>query len=120
VKFEQCVYKFLNSTNNQLNLTELFLLRNLKLNTNLFIIVGMSIRTVVANPEELLRASMQGDRKSQELLYKQFYGFAMGVCLRYTQSKDEAVEVVNDGFLKVFTKGEQYDARYPFKAWNYG
>jgi RNA polymerase sigma factor (sigma-70 family) len=76
----------------------------------------MSVRTLVS-PEELLRASMQGDRKSQELLYKQFYGFAMGVCLRYTQSKDEAVEVVNDGFLKVFTKGEQYDANYPFKAW---
>jgi RNA polymerase sigma factor (sigma-70 family) len=60
---------------------------------------------------------MQGDRKSQELLYKQFYGFAMGVCLRYTQTRDEALEVVNDGFLKVFTKGEQFDSNYSFKAW---
>lgn len=76
----------------------------------------MSIRTLVS-PEELLRASVQGDRKSQELLYKQFFGFAMSICMRYTNSKDEALEVVNDGFLKVFTKGEQYDANYPFKAW---
>jgi RNA polymerase sigma factor (sigma-70 family) len=69
------------------------------------------------NPEELLRLSVKGDRKSQEKLYRQFYGFAMGVCLRYTKSRDEALEVVNDGFLKVFTKGQQYDSKYPFKAW---
>lgn len=68
-------------------------------------------------PEELLRLSVKGDRKSQEKLYRQFYGFAMGVCMRYTKSRDEALEVVNDGFLKVFTKGEQYDSKYPFKAW---
>jgi RNA polymerase sigma factor (sigma-70 family) len=69
------------------------------------------------NPEELLRMSMRGDRKSQEKLYRQFYGFAMGVCMRYTKSKDEAVEIVNDGFMKVFTKGDQFDSKYPFKAW---
>ena len=60
-------------------------------------------------PEELLRMSMQGDRKSQEMLYRTYYGFAMSTCMRYTKSRDEALEVVNDGFLKVFTKGEQYE-----------
>jgi RNA polymerase sigma factor (sigma-70 family) len=69
------------------------------------------------SPEELLQKSVRGDRKSQEKLYRQFYGFAMGVCMRYTQSRDEALEIVNDSFLKVFTKGDQYDSKYPFKAW---
>ena len=69
------------------------------------------------NPEELLRMSVRGDRKSQEKLYRQFYGFAMSVCVRYTKNREEALEVVNDGFLKVFTKGDLYDAKYPFKAW---
>ncbi|MDZ7934778.1 MAG: RNA polymerase sigma factor [Emticicia sp.] len=69
------------------------------------------------NPEELLQKSVRGDRKSQEKLYRQFYGFAMGVCVRYTQSRDEALEIVNDSFLKVFLKGDQYDSKYPFKAW---
>ena len=55
------------------------------------------------SPEELLQKSVRGDRKSQEKLYRQFYGFAMGVCMRYTQSRDEALEIVNDSFLKVFT-----------------
>jgi len=69
------------------------------------------------SPEELLIASVKGDRKSQEKLYRHYYGFAMGVCLRYSQNRDEALEIVNDSFLKVFTKGEQYNANYPFKAW---
>lgn len=68
-------------------------------------------------PEELLYKSVRGDRKSQEKLYRQFYWFAMGVCMRYTQSRDEALEIVNDGFLKIFTKGDQYDSKFPFKAW---
>lgn len=77
----------------------------------------MTEKSPSRSPEELLLACLKGDRKSQEMLYRQFYGFAMSVCLRYTQTKDEAVEVVNDGFLKVFTKGEQYNPKYPFKVW---
>lgn len=69
------------------------------------------------SPEELLSLSMRGDRKSQEKLYRQFYGFAMSVCVRYTKNREEAVEIVNDGFMKVFTKGDQFDSKYPFKAW---
>lgn len=69
------------------------------------------------SPEELLIASVKGDRKSQEKLYRHYYGFAMGVCLRYNQNREEALEIVNDSFLKVFTKGEQYNTTHPFKAW---
>lgn len=68
-------------------------------------------------PEQLLYESMKGNRKSQEKLYRQLYGFAMGVCVRYAKSREEASEIVNDSFLKVFTKGDQYDSKYPFKPW---
>ena len=72
--------------------------------------------------EELLIASLKGDRQSQERLYKQYFGFAMSVCLRYNHNREEALEIVNDSFMKVFVKGEQYDAAgrhssFPFKAW---
>jgi RNA polymerase sigma factor (sigma-70 family) len=67
--------------------------------------------------EELLYASVKGNRQSQELLYKQYYGFAMSVCLRYVQNKEEALEIVNDSFMKIFIKGEGYNSSFPFKAW---
>lgn len=41
----------------------------------------------------------------------------MGVCLRYTATREQAVEVLNDGFLKVFTRLEQYDSNQSFKGW---
>ena len=77
----------------------------------------MSASYIENNPTELLNASVKGDRKSQEKLYRSFYSYAMAICLRYTKNKDEAMEVCNDGFLKVFLKGNQFDSKYPFKAW---
>jgi RNA polymerase sigma factor (sigma-70 family) len=69
------------------------------------------------NPVELINACLKGDRKSQELLYRKFYSYAMGICMRYAQNRDDAMEICNDGFLKVFLKAEQFDTKYPFKAW---
>lgn len=38
----------------------------------------------------------------QKRLYEQYFGFALSVCFRYTSSKEDALEVVNDGFVRVF------------------
>lgn len=41
----------------------------------------------------------------------------MSVCLRYTISEEEAIEVLNDSFMKVFTKLDTFDTRQPFQSW---
>ena len=41
----------------------------------------------------------------------------MSICLRYAYGKDEAVEILNDGFLKVFKNIDQYNPEIPFTAW---
>ena len=41
----------------------------------------------------------------------------MSVCLRYAKSEDDAVEVLNDGFLKVFKNLKKFDQTRSFKAW---
>jgi len=66
---------------------------------------------------QLIRGCVKQDRKCQKMLYKAFYGFAMGICLRYAGDRDEAAEVMNQGFFKVFTHVEKYDQTKPFKAW---
>ncbi len=66
---------------------------------------------------QLVRGCMSQDRKSQKMLYKAFYGFAMAICLRYAGNRGEAAEVMNQGFMKVFTKIETFDPSRPFKAW---
>lgn len=66
---------------------------------------------------QLIRGCLKQDRKCQKMLYKAFYGFSMGICLRYAGDRDEAAEVMNQGFFKVFTRIESYDSAKPFKAW---
>jgi RNA polymerase sigma-70 factor (ECF subfamily) len=67
--------------------------------------------------QQLIRGCIKQDRKCQKMLYKVFYGFSMGICLRYAGNRDEAAEVMNQGFFKVFTHIESYDISRPFKAW---
>jgi RNA polymerase sigma factor (sigma-70 family) len=66
---------------------------------------------------QLITGCAKQDRKCQKMLYKAFYGFAMGICLRYANDRDEAADVMNQGFFKVFTHIGKYDPARPFKAW---
>jgi len=66
---------------------------------------------------QLIQGCVKQDRKCQKMLYKAFYGFSMAICLRYAGNRDEAAEVLNQGFFKVFKNIDRYDADRPFKAW---
>jgi len=41
----------------------------------------------------------------------------MGICLRYSRNHEEAVEIVNDGFIKIFGKLNHYTKGLSFKGW---
>lgn len=47
---------------------------------------------------------VQNKRKSQRKIYKAFYQHAMIVCAYYTSRHEEAVEMLNEGFLKIFSQ----------------
>lgn len=66
---------------------------------------------------EIISRCKKGDLVYQEMLYKHFYGFTMGIALRYCLNKDDAIEVINDGFIKVFNSIGCYQMDKPFKAW---
>ena len=57
----------------------------------------------------LIRGCIGNDRKAQEKLYRKFYPAMMALCVRYIRNRENAVEVMNDGFLKVFRNIGQYD-----------
>ena len=62
------------------------------------------------------------DRESQKKIYNSFYGYAMAICNRYSSNGDDVVEIINDGFLKVFKEIHRYkpaysDVRSSFKGW---
>lgn len=65
----------------------------------------------------LIEGCRNGNSMSQKKLYEYFYGYAMNIGLRYGKNKQEALEIINDGFLKVFKNINRYDSAYPFKGW---
>lgn len=56
-------------------------------------------------------------RESQKMLYQEFYSYGMSICLRYADNRDEAAEILNDGFMKIFTNIKLFDLTKPFKPW---
>ena len=65
----------------------------------------------------LIQGCKRKDRDSQRLLYQHYYSYALSVCARYSRNIAEAKEVVNDGFMKVFGKIDQYNPDSSFKGW---
>jgi RNA polymerase sigma factor (sigma-70 family) len=66
---------------------------------------------------KLINGCIKGKSKYQELLYKHYYAYGMSISLRYAHNRDEAAEILNDGFLKVFTNISKLDTQQQFKPW---
>ncbi|SEJ41382.1 RNA polymerase, sigma-24 subunit, RpoE [Dyadobacter koreensis] len=69
------------------------------------------------NFQSVVQACVAGNRSAQRELFKKYFSYGKSICFRYTASPEEAEEVLNEGFLKVFNNLGKYDPDYPFKAW---
>jgi RNA polymerase sigma-70 factor (ECF subfamily) len=67
--------------------------------------------------DELIKRCKANERKAQELLYKQFASKMMGVCLRYATDRMEAEDMLQNGFIKVFQKIDDYRGDGSFEGW---
>jgi RNA polymerase sigma-70 factor (ECF subfamily) len=62
-----------------------------------------------AEQEQVIEGCRTGSRSAQEALYKAYYKAMVTLCLHYTKSEADAVEVLNNGFLKVFQNIRRYE-----------
>ncbi|MCC8424208.1 RNA polymerase sigma factor [Mucilaginibacter sp. UR6-11] len=66
---------------------------------------------------ELITRCKAGERKAQEMLYKQFASGMLGVCMRYATDKMEAEDMLQNGFIKIFKKLDDYRGEGSFEGW---
>ncbi len=66
---------------------------------------------------DLIEACRQNDRKMQYELYQRFAPKMYGICLRYAGSAEEAEDILQEGFIKVFKKIESYRGEGSFEGW---
>lgn len=67
--------------------------------------------------DHLIEACVKGDRQSQSRLYDLLNKQMFGVCLRYSKSREEAEEILQEGFMKVFEFLHQYKFKGSFEGW---
>ena len=56
----------------------------------------------------LVEKCIKGDQRAQRMLFEKYARKMLGVCLRYTRSKQQAEDVLQEGFIKVYSKLEMY------------
>jgi RNA polymerase sigma factor (sigma-70 family) len=69
------------------------------------------------NHEELIAGCLRKDRRSQQRMYEIFYGKMLAICMRYTKNVDQAQDLVQEGFIKVFDNLGKYKHDGSFEGW---
>ncbi|MCD8042408.1 MAG: sigma-70 family RNA polymerase sigma factor [Tannerellaceae bacterium] len=67
--------------------------------------------------EYLIRGCRNGKHSSQQLLYRKYARKLYVTCLRIVGSTVEAEEAMQDSFLKIFNRLDQYNDSLNFEAW---
>lgn len=66
---------------------------------------------------DFISACVNKERWAQKQLYEQHYSKMMGVCLRYSNNREDALDILHDGFIKVFKNISKYQPGTSISAW---
>lgn len=66
-----------------------------------------------------IEACKKNDRIAQEKLYKMYHGKLLSMCMRYFDNREDALDALNQGFLKIFKNLDAYDTTQEFAGWAY-
>ncbi|HEX4876188.1 MAG TPA: RNA polymerase sigma factor [Chitinophagaceae bacterium] len=66
---------------------------------------------------DLIKGCMEGNRRMQEELYRRFSPRMYAVCLRYAGNAEEAEDILQEGFIKVFKKLDSFRGDGSFEGW---
>ncbi len=65
----------------------------------------------------LVKKCIKGDARAQRALFEKFAPKMLGVCMRYAKNTEQAEDVLQDGFVKVFTKLSNYSGNGSLEGW---
>jgi RNA polymerase sigma factor (sigma-70 family) len=69
------------------------------------------------NDQELVQGCTLNERRAQEALYRRFFPEMMRMCMRYTHDEEKAMEIVNNGFLRVYKKIHTFAFKGSLEGW---
>lgn len=72
---------------------------------------------LTASEEELVAACQAGDRRAQKRVYELFSGRMLNICRRYAQRREQAQDLMHDGFIKVFLNIGKFRGQAALSTW---
>ena len=67
--------------------------------------------------QEILEGCKSGERHAFGLLYEKYASTMLGICMRYCKRKEEAEDVLHEGFIKVFANVSKFRGDGSFEGW---
>jgi len=83
----------------------------------IIIIFISSIVTPLTEIKKIIKGCLAGDRRDQELLYRRHSSKLYGVCLQYSGNDEEARDILQEGFIKIFENLHNYKHEGSFEGW---
>lgn len=69
------------------------------------------------NEKEIIEGCLKNNMKAQKMLYQAYASLFLGICMRYAKDKQEAEDVLQEGFLKIFKRIDQFTGVGSFEGW---
>lgn len=69
------------------------------------------------NETQLIEGCLNGSYHAQKELYNRYSPLMMGVCMRYASNEEEAEDILQEGFIKVFRHLHTFQGRGALGAW---
>lgn len=71
----------------------------------------------IPSETDLIKGCIDGDRQMQRLLYQRYSSKMYGVCLRYAENTEDANDILQEGFIKVYNNLNKFRSEGSFEGW---
>ncbi|MFS8081909.1 MAG: RNA polymerase sigma factor [Ginsengibacter sp.] len=79
--------------------------------------INVNQNELLEQSKKLIQSCIEEDRSSQSRLYEHFAPKMFGVCMRYSRSREEAEDILQDGFMQVFKSLHSFKFDGSFEGW---
>lgn len=66
---------------------------------------------------DIIEGCILGNPRMQKMLYEKYAPKMYGVCLRYAGNEDDAKDILQDGFIKIFGNIDRFKGTGSFEGW---
>ena len=77
----------------------------------------MKLKKGISDEENLIAGCIEGKPRAQKELFEQYASVMLSVCVRYVNDRETARDILQDGFIKLYTKIDSYSGIGSFAGW---